>query len=103
MSGVGESITQFIIEQQRAHNNSTGEMSGLLNDIASACKKISHLVNRSAIIGIGGAADSENVQGEKQKRLDIITNEVMVDHLIGRVTLLPWFRKKSFKFPPADI
>jgi fructose-1,6-bisphosphatase I len=52
-----------------------------MNDIASACKKISHLVNRSGIIGIGGVADSENVQGEVQKELDIITNDVMVDHL----------------------
>jgi fructose-1,6-bisphosphatase I len=81
MSDIGKSITQFIIEQQRVHKNSTGEMSGLLNDIVSACKKISHLVNRSGIIGIGGAAESENVQGEVQKKLDIITNDVMVDHL----------------------
>ena len=81
MSDIGKSITQFIIEQQRAHKTSTGEMSGLLNDIVSACKKISHLVNRSGIIGIGGAAESENVQGEVQKKLDIITNDVMVDHL----------------------
>jgi fructose-1,6-bisphosphatase I len=81
MSDIGKSITQFIIEQQRVHKNSTGEMSGLLNDIVSACKKISHLVNRSGIIGISGAAKSENVQGEVQKKLDIITNDVMVDHL----------------------
>ena len=81
MSGSGKSITQFIIEQQRAHKGSTGEFTGLVNDIVSACKKISHLVNRSGIIGLGGAAESENVQGEVQKKLDIITNDVMVDHL----------------------
>lgn len=54
MSGVGESITQFIIEQQRAHNNSTGEMSGLLNDIASACKKshISLIVVRLLVLAV---------------------------------------------------
>ena len=81
MSDIGKSITQFIVEQQRTHPNSTGEMTGLINDIVSACKKISHLVNRSCIIGLGGAAESENVQGEVQKKLDIITNDVMVDHL----------------------
>lgn len=81
MSDIGKSVTQFIIEQQRAHPSSTGEMTGLLNDIVSACKKISHLVNRSGIIGLGGAAKSENVQGEVQKKLDIITNEVMIEHL----------------------
>lgn len=76
-----KTLTQFIVEQQRANPQSTGDLSGLMNDIASACKKISHLVNRSGIIGIGGAAESENVQGEVQKELDIITNDVMVDHL----------------------
>ncbi len=81
MSDIGKSVTQFIIEQQRAHPSSTGEMTGLLNDIVSACKQISHLVNRSGIIGIGGVAGTENVQGEVQKELDIITNDVMVDHL----------------------
>jgi fructose-1,6-bisphosphatase I len=76
-----KTLTQFIVEQQRTNPQSTGDLSGLMNDIASACKKISHLVNRSGIIGIGGVADSENVQGEVQKELDIITNDVMVDHL----------------------
>ena len=81
MSDIGKSITQFIVEQQRTHSSSTGEFSGLMNDIVSACKKISHLVNRSGIIGIGGIAETENVQGEVQKKLDIITNDVMVDYL----------------------
>ena len=81
MSELGKSITQFIIEQQRAHSQSTGDFTGLMNDIVSACKKISHLVNRSGIIGLGGTAETENVQGEVQKKLDIITNDVMVDHL----------------------
>lgn len=81
MSDIGKSVNQFIVEEQRAHPHSTGDLTGLLGDIVSACKKISHLVSRSNIIGLGGYADSENVQGETQKKLDIITNEVMVDHL----------------------
>ncbi len=76
-----KTLTQFIVEQQRANPQSMDDLTGLMGDIASACKKISHLVNRSGIIGIGGVADSENVQGEVQKELDIITNDVMVDHL----------------------
>ncbi len=76
-----KTLTQFIVEQQRANRQSKDDLTGLMNDIASACKKISHLVNRSGIIGIGGVAESENVQGEVQKELDIITNDVMIDHL----------------------
>lgn len=75
------SLSQFIVEQQRKNPQSADDLSGLINDIASACKKISHLVNRSGISGMGGAADSENVQGEVQKKLDIITNDVMIEHL----------------------
>lgn len=81
MSDIGKSIIQFIVEEQRRYPSSTGSLSGLLTDISSACKKISHLVNRSGIIGLGGAAESENIQGEVQKKLDIITNDVMVNHL----------------------
>lgn len=81
MSDIGKSVIQYIIEQQRAHPNASGDLSSLLSDIVSACKKISHLVSRSGIIGLGGYADSENIQGEAQKKLDIISNDVMVDHL----------------------
>jgi fructose-1,6-bisphosphatase I len=53
----------------------------LLNNIVTACKKISHLVNRGNLVGVLGSAESENVQGEVQKKLDIITNDIMVDAL----------------------
>ncbi|WP_031433046.1 class 1 fructose-bisphosphatase [Methylomarinum vadi] len=74
-------LTQFIIEQQRGMPGVSGTFTLLLNDIVTACKKISHLVNQGDLIGILGNADSENVQGEVQKKLDIISNEIMVDAL----------------------
>lgn len=81
MSDIGKSVIQYLVEEQRRFSKSTGSLTGLMTDIVSACKKISHLVNRSGISGHGGVADSENVQGEVQKKLDIITNDVMIDHL----------------------
>ncbi len=75
-------LTQFIIEQQREEfPGSSGAFTSLLNDIATACKKISHLVNRGELIGVLGSAGSENIQGEVQKKLDIITNDIMVNTL----------------------
>ncbi|MCK9395323.1 MAG: class 1 fructose-bisphosphatase [Methylobacter sp.] len=74
-------LTQFIIEQQRELPGVSGAFTSLLNDVVTACKKISHLVNRGNLIGVLGSADSENVQGEVQKKLDIITNDIMVDAL----------------------
>jgi fructose-1,6-bisphosphatase I len=75
------SLTQFIIEQQRGLPDATGTFSLLLNNIVTACKEISHLVNRGNLVGVLGSADSENVQGEVQKKLDIITNDIMVNGL----------------------
>lgn len=81
MAENGKSIIQFLVEEQRTTPGATGDLSGLLGDIVSACKKISHLVGRIGIIGLGGYADSENVQGETQKKLDVISNDVMINHL----------------------
>ena len=81
MSDIGQSVNQLIVETQRAHPLATGDLTGLLNDVISACKKIANLVNRSSILGLEGYANSNNVQGEHQKKLDILTNDVMVEHL----------------------
>jgi fructose-1,6-bisphosphatase I len=75
------SLTQFIIEQQRGLPDASGTFSLLLNNIVTACKEISHLVNRGDLVGVLGSAESENVQGEVQKKLDIITHDIMVNAL----------------------
>ncbi|TDY03859.1 class 1 fructose-bisphosphatase [Thiohalophilus thiocyanatoxydans] len=71
-------ITQFIIEEQRRIKDATGDFTSLLNDIVTACKEISNLVNHGDLIGVLGQAGTENVQGEDQKKLDIITNDVFL-------------------------
>ncbi len=86
---IGKTITQFIIEEQRKHNKATGDFTALLNDVCTACKNISNAVNQGDLIGVLGTAGSENVQGETQKKLDIISNEMVMDatnwggHLAG--------------------
>jgi fructose-1,6-bisphosphatase I len=74
-------LTQFIIEQQRGLPDASGTFTMLLNNIVMACKEISHLVNRGNLVGVLGSAESQNVQGEVQKKLDIITNDIMVNAL----------------------
>jgi len=74
----GTTITQFIIEEQRHIDGATGDFTSLLNDVVTACKVISNLVNHGALVGVLGAAGSENVQGEDQKKLDVISNDVFL-------------------------
>jgi len=75
---MSKSLIQFIIEEQRTIPGASGDFTGLLNDVISACKQIAHDVNKGALIGVLGSAGSENIQGETQKKLDIITNEVFI-------------------------
>ena len=62
-----------LINEQRKIPSATGELTLLLNDIASACKAIGHEVNRGALAGNLDVIGTENVQGEVQKKLDIIS------------------------------
>ena len=71
-------IERFIIEQERQHPAATGDLSGLLYDLALAAKMISGKVRRAGLADILGATDSSNVQGEIQQKLDLFANEIMI-------------------------
>ena len=73
------SLTRYLVEQQRIDGLIPGQLRLLLEVVARACKSISHAVNKGALGGVLGSADSENVQGEIQKKLDIIANEVLIE------------------------
>ncbi|MEY3517507.1 MAG: hypothetical protein RLZ89_367 [Pseudomonadota bacterium] len=73
------SLSRYLVEQQRAKGNIPPELRLLLEVVARACKSISHAVTKGALGGVLGSAHSENVQGEVQKKLDIIANEVLIE------------------------
>ena len=73
------SLTRYLVEQQRVAGHIPSELRLLLEVVARACKSISQAVNKGALGGVLGSAGSENVQGEVQKRLDIIANEVLIE------------------------
>ena len=53
-------------------------MRPLLIDVAAAVKSISAMVSKGALGGYLGSLDVQNVQGETQKKLDVLTNEAML-------------------------
>ena len=73
------SLTRYLVEQQRHDGRIPGELRLLLEVVARACKRISYEVNKGALGEVLGTAGSENVQGEVQKKLDIIANEVLIE------------------------
>ncbi|MDZ7585359.1 MAG: class 1 fructose-bisphosphatase, partial [Thiobacillus sp.] len=50
----GTTLTQFIIEEQRRTAGATGDFTSLLNDVVIACKAISNVVNKGALLGVMG-------------------------------------------------
>ena len=73
------SLTRYLMEQQRQNQRIPAQLRLLLEVVARACKQISHAVNKGALGDVLGSANSENVQGEVQKKLDIIANEVLIE------------------------
>ncbi len=72
-------LTQYLVEQERKHNTVSPELRLLLEVVARACKAISHAIGKSALTGALGGAGTDNVQGEAQKKLDVISNEVLLE------------------------
>lgn len=77
---IGTTITQFLMEEQRRFPSATGDLTSVINDIVTACKTIAAAMRYGAISDeeLFGAADSENSQGEVQKRLDVIANHLFL-------------------------
>jgi fructose-1,6-bisphosphatase I len=73
------SLTQHLIEEQRLYNTIPAELRLLIEVVARACKTISHAVGKGALGEVLGSADSENVQGEVQKKLDVISNDILLE------------------------
>ncbi len=76
------SLTRYLVEQQRSAGHIPAQLRLLIEVVARACKSISQAVSKGALGGensVMGSAGSENVQGEVQKKLDIIANEVLIE------------------------
>jgi fructose-1,6-bisphosphatase I len=72
------SLTQHLIEEQRLHNTIPAELRLLIEVVSRACKTISHAVGKGALGEVLGTTETENVQGEVQKKLDVISNDILL-------------------------
>ncbi|MDO9505180.1 class 1 fructose-bisphosphatase [Hydrogenophaga sp.] len=74
-------LTQFLIEERRRFPHASGDFNALILDVALACKAIARSVafgGLGDVLGNHGGGDSVNVQGETQKKLDVISNEMFI-------------------------
>ena len=78
------SLTRFLIEAQR-EGQINPQLRLLIEVVARACKRISVAVGKGALSDVlgdavsGAGASSVNVQGEAQKKLDVLSNEILLE------------------------
>ena len=77
---IGTTLTQFLIGEQRGISSATGDLTSVINDIVTACKAITSAMRYGALSDedLLGVSSNENVQGETQKTLDIIANDLFL-------------------------
>ncbi|XP_062216102.1 fructose-1,6-bisphosphatase, chloroplastic-like isoform X2 [Phragmites australis] len=68
-------LTTWLLKQEQAEIID-GEMTIVLASISTACKQIASLVKHAPISNLTGVHGTVNVQGEDQKKLDVVSNEV---------------------------
>jgi fructose-1,6-bisphosphatase I/sedoheptulose-1,7-bisphosphatase len=91
-TGGKSTLTQFLIESRRRAPEATGDLNALVTAVSLACKAISRKVAHGALAGVLGSAGSSNVQGEEQKALDVMSNQMFVrscewgGHVAGMVS-----------------
>jgi len=72
------SLTRHLIEEQRA-GRINADLRQLIAVVARACTSISIAVGKGALGGVLGDAGTGNVQGEAQKKLDVLSNEILLE------------------------
>jgi len=75
----GLTLDQFLEQHFKGIEGDNAELRTLLAEVAKACTELSNLVRQGELAGVLGAAGQENVQGEEQKKLDIIANDVFIE------------------------
>ncbi len=77
-------LGEYIIDNQKDFQYSSGELSSLISSIKLASKVVNHEVNKAGLVDILGDAGETNIQGEDQQKLDVYANEVFMRTLVNR-------------------
>ena len=77
-------LGEYIIDNQKDFQYSSGELSRLLSSIRLASKVVNHEVNKAGLVDILGNAGETNIQGENQQKLDVYANDVFMKTLVNR-------------------
>ena len=72
-------LTQFLIEEMRERGEQMPDLRLLIEVVTRACKRISIAIGKGALGGVLGDAGTGNIQGEAQKKLDVLSNDILLE------------------------
>jgi fructose-1,6-bisphosphatase I len=72
-------LARYLTEEQRNKGIITGDLKFLIEIVSRACQAISIAIGKGSLGGVLGEAGSDNVQGEAQKKLDVLSNDILLD------------------------
>ncbi|MDO4699888.1 MAG: class 1 fructose-bisphosphatase [Moraxella sp.] len=81
----------------------TTELASTITTLATASVAISHLLDKGALAGIHGEAGGENIQGEAQKKLDVISNDLLLNALIHNPHCAGVASEELDEISPANV
>lgn len=73
-----QTLSDYLEQQSALHQDIDADLRGLITTVAQACTKINAAVSQGALAGVLGSLDTENVQGEVQKKLDVLSNDILL-------------------------
>ncbi|OTG73276.1 fructose-bisphosphatase class I [Acinetobacter sp. ANC 4169] len=92
-------LSQYL---QQQNGNLTPELAQVIETIGNTCKDIDQLLQKGALAGVLGSAQHENVQGEEQKKLDVISNDYLIDALKVHAEVGGLASEELDEFTPAQ-
>ncbi|PAV56902.1 hypothetical protein WR25_20696 [Diploscapter pachys] len=79
-------LQRFVLQEQKNHPNASGDFTNLLTSMLVAVKAISSATQKAGLAKLYGIAGETNVQGEEVKKLDVLSNELMINMLKSSYT-----------------
>ncbi|KAK6766219.1 hypothetical protein RB195_025863 [Necator americanus] len=79
-------LQRFVLHEQRKHPSASGDLTHLLTSLLTAFKAITSSVRKAGLARLYGIAGNTNVQGEEVKKLDVLSNELMINMIRSSYT-----------------
>ncbi|XP_018495532.1 fructose-1,6-bisphosphatase 1 [Galendromus occidentalis] len=96
-------LTRFVLGEQRKHKSASGNLTRLITSLQTAIKAVAAAVRRAGIANLYGIAGNTNIQGEEQKKLDVLANDLFVNMLRSSYTTCLLVSEEDDKAIEVDL